>query len=370
MKITSITPIAITIPLRQEIKMGGILYTESENLLVRVKTEDGSIGWGEAAAAPTMTGETIASMDAAIKYLTSHLIGRNVTSFQDNMKLMDHFLYGNSSAKAALEIAFYDVVGKIQQKSMSELLGGVKRSKIPVLLLLADGKLDADREEAQLKLDEGFQSFKIKVGGNPINEDVSRVEEIRKIVGKSRQLSVDANQAWERTEAIRFVERVSGLLDFIEQPVMGNDLDGMKSIAQASSAPIGADEGLHSISDIMAHKESGAAAGGSLKMIKLGGVTKALKAAELSDQVGMKVNLAGKICETSISSAAVSHLAAAIPQIDWGLSITNQYAAVDIVKEPVGILNGNVSVPSGYGLGVEMDEVSLERLSKHAIRDD
>ena len=160
MKITSISPIAITIPLRQEIKMGGILYTESENLLVRVKTEDGSIGWGEAAAAPTMTGETIASMDAAIKYLKSHLIGRNVTSFQDNMKLMDHFLYGNSSAKAALEIAFYDVVGKIQQKSMSELLGGVKRSKIPVLWLLADGKLDADSEEAQLKLDEGFQSFK------------------------------------------------------------------------------------------------------------------------------------------------------------------------------------------------------------------
>ena len=368
MKITSITPIAITIPLRQEIKMGGILYTESENLLVRVKTEDGSIGWGEAPAAPTMTGETIASMDAAIKYLMSHLIGRNVTSFQENMKLMDHFLYGNSSAKAALEIGFYDVVGKIQKKSMSELLGGVKRSKIPVLWMLAVGKLEADSEEAQFKLDEGFQSFKVKVGGNPINEDVSRVEAIRKIVGKSRQLSADANQSWDRTEAIRFVEGVSGLLDFIEQPVMGNDLDGMKSIAQASSTPIGADEGLHSISDIVSHKESGAAAGGSLKMIKLGGVMKALKAAELSDQVGMKVNLAGKICETSIASAAVSHLAAAIPQIDWGLSITNQYAATDIVKEPISILNGSVSVPSGYGLGVEMDEVSLEHLSKHVTR--
>ena len=92
MKIKSITPIAITIPLKQEIKMGGILYTESENLLVRVKTEDGSIGWGEAPAAPTMTGETIASMDAAVMYLTPHLIGRNVSSFQENMKLMDHFL--------------------------------------------------------------------------------------------------------------------------------------------------------------------------------------------------------------------------------------------------------------------------------------
>ena len=161
--------------------MGGILYTESENLLVSVETQDGSVGWGEASSAPTMTGETIASMVAAIKYLAPHLIGREAPSFSKNMNLMDQLLYGNNSAKAALEIACYDVVGKVQKRSMSELLGGVNRDKISVLWMLGAGRLEADKEEAKKKVDEGFQSFKIKVGGNPVDEDIVRVKEIRKI---------------------------------------------------------------------------------------------------------------------------------------------------------------------------------------------
>ena len=363
MKIKSITPIAITVPLKQEIIMGGISYTNSENLLIQIETEDGPVGWGEASSAPTMTGETIASMEAAIKYLTPYLIGRDPSSFIENMNLIDKMLYGNSSVKAAFEIACYDVVGKAEGKSMSELLGGAKRTKIPVLWLLAAGNLEADSKEAKVRLEEGFRSFKIKVGGNPLDEDVSRVKEIRKIVGRSSQLSVDANQAWNLEEAITFVEQASEFLDFVEQPIMGNDLEGMKQIAEASNAPIGADEGLHSISDIVLHKERGAASGGSLKMIKLGGVLKALKAAELSNQMEMSVNLAGKICETSVASAAVVHLAAAIPQIDWGLSITNQYAATDIVTEPIKIVNGSIEAPLGLGLGVEVDE---NRVKQHA----
>ena len=364
MHIKSITPIAITVPLKQGIKMGGVLYTATENLLVRVETGEGSVGWGEASSAPTMTGETIASMEAALNYLTPHLIGLDLSAFVENMSLIDQLLYGNSSAKAAFEIASYDAVGKFQSKSMSELLGGANRHQIPVLRLLATGTLDADSQEAKVKLDEGFQSFKIKVGGNPVEEDVIRVEKIREIVGNSSQLSADANQVWNLAEAIAFVEQIGTLLDFVEQPVMGNDLEGMTKIAKASKTPIGADEGLHSIEDIVLHKERGAAEGGSLKMIKLGGVTKAFEAAELSKKLGMKVNLAGKVCETSVSSAAVTHLAAAIPQIEWGLSLTNQYAATDIVKNPMKISNGMITVPEGYGLGIEVDEEAVSRLKK------
>ena len=344
--------------------MGGISFTNSENLLIQIKTEDGPVGWGEASSAPLMTGETIASMEAALNYLSPHLIGRDPSSFIENMKLMDKMLYGNSSVKAAFEIACYDVVGKAEGKSMSELLGGAKRAEIPVLLLLAAGNLEADSKEAKVRLEEGFRSFKIKVGGNPLDEDVSRVKEIRKIVGRSSQLSVDANQAWNLEEAIEFVERASEFLDFVEQPVMGNDLEGMKQIAEASNAPIGADEGLHSISDIVLHKERGAASGGSLKMIKLGGVTKAFEAANLAEKLGMSVNLAGAICETSVSSAAVVHLAAAIPQIDWGLSVTNQYANIDIVQNPINIFNGKINVRQGHGLGVEVDQGAVSKLER------
>ena len=138
----------------------------------------------------------------------------------------------------------------------------------------------------------------------------------------------------------------------------------MAEIALVSRAPIGADEGLHSLDDISRHQEMGSASGGSLKMIKLGGVLKALNAAKLCDSLDMKVNLAGKVCESSIGSAAVSHLAATATQIDWGLSITNQYAKIDLVKNPINVLNGEVCVPEGYGLGVEVDEDKVISLAR------
>ena len=99
-------------------------------------------------------------------------------------------------------------------------------------------------------------------------------------------------------------------------------------------------------------------------MIKLGGVLKALNATKLCDSLGMKVNLAGKVCESSIGSAAVSHLAATAAQIDWGLSITNQYAKIDLVKNPINVLNGEVCVPEGYGLCVEVDEDKVLSLAR------
>ncbi|MEE2745430.1 MAG: enolase C-terminal domain-like protein [Pseudomonadota bacterium] len=357
--IKSITPITIKIPLTQPITMGGILYKDSENLLTRVELHDGTLGWGEAPSAPTMTGETADSMKAAINYLIPHLLDRDPSLFVENMSLMDKLLYGNSSAKAAVEMALFDATGKLTKKSMSELIGGTRRDKTPVLWMLAVGKLEEDSDEAKQKLDEGFAAFKIKVGGKSVASDIDRSQAIRNIAGGHIQISADANQAWSLSEAKQFVEAAGEFLDFVEQPVMGNNLKGMAEISKSSDALIGADEGLHCLDDITRHKEMGSAAGGSLKMIKLGGVLKALEAAELCNSLGMKVNLAGKICETSIGSAAISHLASSVPQIDWALSITNQYAGTDIVKNPVRVLNGEIYAPDGYGLGVEVDEEKL-----------
>ena len=359
MQIQSIISIPIVVPIKQPIKMAGILYAKSQNLITRIEIEDGTVGWGEAPSAPAMTGETIESMMAAVSYLTPHLIGKDASSFINNMELMDSLLYGNSSAKAAIEIALFDLVGKVLHKSMSELMGVKKRDQANVLWMLATGIEKADTEEAQIKLDEGFTSFKIKVGGESINNDINRVNAIRNLVGDNIQLSADANQAWSYEEGKAFAKSAGSVLDFIEQPVMGHDLDAMAKIANSSDAPIGADEGLHSLADIVAHSEKGAANGGSLKMIKLGGALKVLNAAELAHSLGMKVNLAGKLCETSISAAAVSHLAVAVPQIDWGLSIKNQYAAADVVKNPLKIFEGKVFAPDGYGLGIEVDEDTL-----------
>ncbi len=366
MKITEITPIAISLPMAKPLKMAGLVFTSSDNVLVKVTTDNGLVGWGEASSSPTMTGETVASMMAAIRYLTPYFVGRDPAEFADNLTLMDFRLYGNASAKTVLEMAFYDLAGKAAQKPVAELLGTVRRKRLPVLWMLASGKLEQELVEGKEKLDEGFKSFKIKVGTNPVAEDIERAREVRKLVNGGVQLSSDANQGWSLEEAIEFVEGVGDTLDFIEQPIMGHDIEGMAEVQRHASAPIGADEGLHSLADIRRHKEMGAAQGGSLKMIKLGGVTRAYEAACLCDELGMNVNMAGKIAESSISSAAVLHISAAAPSLKWGLSITTQYAGADLVRNPIVIDAGEAILPDGAGLGVEVDEDAVQAFAVSA----
>ena len=364
MSIVSITPIAVELPLAQPIKMAGVEMRKSDNVFARIETSDGLVGWGEASAAPTMTGETVQSMVAAIEHLSPYLEGREPDDFVNNLAIMDRQMYGNASAKTALEMALYDVAGKAAQKPVAELLGQeIRRTRLPVLWMLANGKAEQDLADAKNKIDQGYLAFKIKTGTNPVAYDIARSVQIRTAVNGGIQLSADANQGWSVEDAITYVEGIGEALDFVEQPVMGSDIDGMVRVAKAASVPIGADEGLHSIADITLHHETGAAAGGSLKMIKLGGVSRASAAAALCDTIGMKVNMAGKVAESSVSTAAVLHLSAAAPSLDWGLSITQQYIARDVVRNPITVDEGHATLPDGAGLGVEVDEDALQEMA-------
>jgi muconate cycloisomerase len=361
-KIKKIEPLAVSLPMSRPLKMGGVLFDKSDNVFVRIETDSGHVGWGEASSAPSMTGETCESMVAAVRYLTPWLVGCDPHDFAGNLAIMERRMYGNTSAKTVIEMALYDIVGKAEGKTVAELLGAVRRREMPVLWMLATGTRDVDVPEAQVKFQQGFQAFKIKVGGNAPAVDIERTVEIRQHVNGA-QVSADANQGWTVDMGLEYVAGASQALDFFEQPVGGADIEGMARIAAASQCPIGADEGLHSLHDIRRHKEMGAAQGGSLKMIKLGGVTRAYGAAVLCAELDMNVNLAGKVSESSVSSACVLNLAAAVPQNNWGLSITTQYLASDVVRNPVVIKDGMGMLPAGPGLGVEVDEDALQRFA-------
>ena len=360
MKVDRITPYVAALPLRRPMKTGGSELTAVENIFVRIDTDDGIVGWGEASAAPRMTGETTASIIAAIDYLTPALQGRDPGDFAGNLALMDRHMYGNASAKTALELALYDIAGKHAGKPVAELLGAVVRTRMPVLWMLATGETGADIEDGRSKIEAGYTAFKIKVGINPVEMDVERAIAIRAAM-PGVQISADANQGWTVDQAVRFVEGVGGALDFIEQPVMGHDLEGMAEVARRASAPIGADEGLHSNADIQRHHDRRAARGGSLKMIKLGGVTRTCEAARMCEALGLSINLAGKIAESSVANAGVLHLASAAPNLNWGLSATQQYLDTDVVRNPIKIADGHVERPNGPGLGIEIDEDVLSR---------
>ena len=365
MKIRRIQPIVVSLPLIKPVKMSFEEVRNAENLLVRLETRDGIVGWGEAASAPTMTGETPGSMVAAVHYLSDKLVGMPVDAIAEMTMRAGQFLYGNNGAKAAIEMALLDAAGKASGKAVFDLLGGQRRSRVPALRLIGTGATDGDILETRKRLREGYVAIKIKVGVGTPEVDAERARAICDVVKDDILVCADANQAWNPDEAIRFVRAVAETrIEFFEQPVAGHDLAGMARVAAASRVKIGVDEGLHCIDDLGRHHDLKAAQGCSLKTIKLGGMRPVYEAALLCERLGMKVNLACKIAEAGIASAGLLHLAATIPALDWGVSLSSPYLADDIVSEPLRLTNGHFDVPAGPGLGIRVDEAQVRRYTR------
>ena len=366
MHIKRIQAIAISLPMIKPVKMSFEEVRNAENVLARIETSDGIIGWGEAASAPTMTGETPGSMVAAIRYLADKLEGLPADDIGAAMHRAGQYLYGNNSAKAAIEMALWDALGQAKGKPVYELLGGAKRLRVPALRLIGTGSTDGDIAETQKRLADGYVAIKIKVGVASPEADAERARAICATVKDDKVLiCTDANQAWTPDEAIRFVRGIADTrIEFFEQPVAGHDVAGMARVAAASRVKIGVDEGLHSMDDLQQHHDMKAAQGCSLKTIKLGGMRPVYDAALLCEKLGMQVNLACKIAEAGIASAGLMHLAAAIPAVDWGVSLSSPYLADDIVAEPIALAGGWLNVPTGPGLGIRVDEAKVRRYTR------
>ena len=364
MKLKRIQPIAVSLPLSKPIKMAGVELRTADNVVVRLETDGGIVGWGEAASAPSMSGETVQSMMAAIRYLAPYLEALPLEDIVGAAARMDRALYGNQSAKSAIEIALHDALGKARGVPVFDLLGGKRLERIPMLRMIASSDAAADVAEARRSRDQGYVAFKVKVGTGAPRRDAERTRAVCEALGDRVLRCADANQGWSREEAIEYVRAVEGSgLDFFEQPVMGHDVEGMARVAAASSIAIGFDEGLHRLDDLRRHHEARAARGASLKTIKLGGLVPVCEAARLCETLGMKVNLAGKMAESGIATAAVLHLAAAVPSVDWGVSPTSPYLAEDLLAKPLEFSKGHAVPPSGPGLGVEVDEARVARFS-------
>jgi len=236
---------------------------------------------------------------------------------------------------------------------------------MPVLAVIGSLDAAADLREARERFDAGYRAFKIKVGLGSAGADAERTRAVCRVLkdmGEPCLVSADANQGFGVDDALLYVRALGDCgLDFFEQPVEAHDLDAMARVAAASAVPIGADEGLHSRDDILRHHERHAARGGSLKAIKLGGLRALSDASRLCDRLGMKVNISCKTGESSIASAAAAHVAAAVPALDWGLTVTNPGLAEDVAVEPLKVTRGHVEVPERAGLGIEVDERRVRR---------
>jgi muconate cycloisomerase len=359
-----IDAIPVALPLKAPMKMAGVTITKAENLIVRVESQGGQIGWGEAPSAPTMTGDTLGSLVAAVRdHLAPLLVGKDATA--DHRALLMRALVGNTGAHSAVEMALLDAACRATNRRLIDIsMKTPARSNVRPMWLLGNATVAEDIAEAQAKQREGFNFFKLKIGVKPLREEIAAAHAIRKAL-PGTTLCADANCGLTLAAAKRYAERTrDARLAFIEQPLPADDLASLKALARGSKTPIGMDESIHSLSDIEATKRAGAK-GVSLKLIKLGGFREAIAAGTLCRTLNLKINVAAKIAESSIGTAAAVHLACAVPNVDWGVSLTNMYLAADIVHRPIAIADGMVALPDGPGLGVEVDEAAVARFRVH-----
>ena len=228
--------------------------------------------------------------------------------------------------------------------------------------LVGNAMQDEDVADAKARARDGIRFFKLKVGVKPLETEIATALAVREALGPDLSICADANCGFSYQAARRYLEatREAGLL-FLEQPFEDGDLKSLAALARSAATPIGADEGIHSLHDIEAHAAAGAG-GVSLKLIKLGGFAAALTASALCRRLGLAVNVAAKMSESSLGAAATAHLAGAVDNIDWGVSLTHFYLAEDLVRAPLAMKEGLVVLPGKPGVGVEIDEAAVARL--------
>ena len=359
--IRRVDAIPVALPLKAPMKMANATVAKAENVLVRIEAADGTTGWGEAASAPTMTGDTQGGLVAAVRdHLAPLLVGRDARDWPALRPALHGALLGNGGAHSAVEMAVLDLTGRASGMRLIDLITKPRREAVKPMWLLGNKTADEDVAEAHAKQREGFHFFKLKIGVKPLGQEIAIAHAVRAALPKT-PLCADANCGLTLAAANSYVEKTRKVgLMFVEQPLAYDDIEGLRKLTRATKVPIGIDEGIHSLADVETHARAGAG-GISLKLIKLGGITAALQAAKLCQRLDLSVNIAAKIAESSISSAAALHLACAVPKADWGVSLTHFYLAEDIVRRPLPLANGLVTLPSGNGLGVEVDEAAVDR---------
>jgi muconate cycloisomerase len=361
--IRRVDAIPLALPLRKPLRMAAETVTHARNILVRIEAVDGTVGWGEAASAPTMTGDTLGGLTAAVRdHLGPALIGTDAWMRPALMKRLRAVLHGNPGAHSAVELALLDLAGQASGVRLIDLVGGPLRREVAPMWLVGNATPDEDVAEAKAKAREGIRLFKLKVGVKPLDSEIVTALAVREALGPDVSICADANCGFSYDAARRYLAATREVdLLFLEQPFADGDLKGLAGLARRTALPIGADEGIHSLRDIEAHAAAGAG-GVSLKLIKLGGFAAALNAGALCRRLGLAVNVAAKMAESSLGAAATVHLACALDNIDWGVSLTHFYLAEDIVRAPLAMVDGQLTLPGKAGLGVEIDEAAVARL--------
>lgn len=338
-----------------------------EVIVLRLTSEDGTQGWGEAACWSVFTGSPEASFAALNRYLRPLVIGRPLKQrgaiMSDALIAVAHV----SEAKAALESALLDLEGRVAGLPVYALLGGKTRDTIPLSVSIANPDFDADIALMERIRDDGVTLVKLKTGFKDHAFDVMRCETIRRDFPEFG-LRIDYNQGLHPDDAMaRVLDIASFAPDFIEQPVRAPHFDLMAQIRTACPVPLLADESIFGPEDMTRAARARIADGVSIKVMKSGGPSRAQTTARIAALNGWAA-YGGDMHETGLAHLAGAHLIAATPEISLGCEFyhASYYVQKDILAAPFPVQAGQVVIPDTPGLGIKPDADVIAAMAKDA----
>ncbi|RFU65051.1 mandelate racemase/muconate lactonizing enzyme family protein [Peribacillus glennii] len=321
------------------------------HLIVRITTDTGLTGLGEASELPFFTGETAETMKVLVENnLAPAIIGKPVYALRDIHHSMGTVLGHATGAKSAIDMALWDIQGKRLNAPVYELLGGERKRPVKVAYVLGDESPDDMAGLAKEMAVRGFDTIKIKIGSD-YRKDIEAIQRIRQAVGPDVHLRIDANQGYDVKTALQVIKEISpNDIDYIEQPVPGWDVDGLRQVRQVSSIPIMADESAHTLNDVYRLAKSEAIDLVGIKLIKCGGISPAVQIAQFCEAAGLQCVLISPF-DTLLGTYASLHLSTILP----GSHSQEMVGPYYLKEDPFGKMDvkGEMDIPNGIGFGVE-----------------
>lgn len=383
--IKSIETLIVQLPTRREHKWAGLTEVIGRYVMVKMTDSDGRVGWGEAPALKDWGGEfgryfgesAMITRSVIETYLAPAVIGLELGNFAELHARMDAIIRGYPYSKAAVEFAAYDLTGRWLNVPVHTLLGGKARAKVAIthsigLIAIEEAKVEAAKLAA-----EGIKTIKVKIGVDPAR-DVKMVAAVREAAGEAMEICVDANEGYktpgEAVQTVRQMEKYR--LKYVEQPVMG--IERIAEVGRRIDAPVMADESAWNAHDAIQIIQNGGIQIISIYTTKAGGLYKAMEVGAVCRAAGIICNVNGSI-ETGIGNLANVQVAAASPAATLSCVIPIStpaeaqhgqvggiYYKDDLLVEPMQVADGAVVVPSGPGMGIDVD---LAKVEKYRVRD-
>lgn len=373
MKITRIESKIVNIPVETPYVFSHGVLNAFSNVLVWIWTDETIAGVGESAFTPGggVTEETPESTKPIIdKYLAPAIIGEDPFDVELIHEKMNAIVPRNLIAKAGIDLALWDIMGKAVNLPAYKLLGGTYETKIPVTYTLSMNTPERMAEQAKFRKSQGYSTVVVKIGSNP-EVDIERLKLVREAVGPDVKIRLDANEAYRPDQAIRIIRKMEKYdPEFVEEPVKHWDLDGMVRVARAIDTPISSDESNKTLESALKVIEKEAADILNIKIPKNGGLYNSKKVATLAEAKGIPC-LVGGANTYEITRQASRHFGTATPQVQRGYGSegcgpASQSKIDDVTKkvvtyDDVSRMKGYVVVLPGPGLGADLDDEKIRR---------